>query len=105
MTDEHIISDSPFKGRKIELADTTYVSIFDAIAEEFMRVVFEMEPEDYLITDESTLSDFICFFDGNMAPVYKRIGGAYGLAEADLSSENLHEIFAVVHKMKFGNPA
>jgi len=38
---EHIIPDEPFKGHKVEMADGTYVSIFDAIAEEFMRAVFD----------------------------------------------------------------
>ncbi len=106
MTDEeYIVPDGPLKGHKVELAAQTYVNIFDAIAEEFMRKVFEMEPEDYLITDESRLSDFVCFFDRDLAPVYRKIEGEYGLAEADLPSTNLHEIFALIHRRKYGDPA
>lgn len=105
MTDEeYIVPDWPLNGSKVELAAQTYVSVFEAIAEEFMRNVFEMEPEDYLITDESRLSDFVCFFDRDLAPVYRKIEDVYGLAEADLPSTNLHEIFGLIHKTKCGAP-
>ena len=100
--DEYIVPDGPFKGRKVKIADATYVSIFEGIGEEFMRSVFEMEPGDYLITDESSLSDFVCIFDHNMAPIYRRIQETYGLTAADLPSEILYEIFAFIHKLRHG---
>lgn len=57
--DDKIIRSGPLKGKKIELVPTAGISLFQAIAEEFMSRVFGYEPGDYLITDESSLADFI----------------------------------------------
>lgn len=42
----------------INFADDFYVTQMVKIKEEFFQTVFDMQPSDYYITDESTLSDF-----------------------------------------------
>lgn len=50
---------------QFEQAPTDGIEKYRDIADDFMRRIFEMEPEEYLITDESWLSDFwTCFDDG-----------------------------------------
>jgi hypothetical protein len=99
------VPNRPFKGYRVEMAETTYVSAFDAIAEEFMRVIFGMEPEDYLITDESTLRDFLCIFNRDLTSIYRRIQDEYGIGEADLPSLRLHRIFALIQRRRCGEPS
>ena len=48
----------PSEAKKIEFAPTTGIDAFRAVADDFMRKIFEFEPGDYLITDESMLRDF-----------------------------------------------
>jgi hypothetical protein len=45
----------PFRGKKIELAPTTGIEASPAVPNDFMRKIFEFEPGEYLITDESKL--------------------------------------------------
>ena len=42
-----------FKGKKITFASTDQVEAFKPIADEFMFRVFELEPGEYVISDES----------------------------------------------------
>jgi len=58
MQDEHIIPSGPLKGRRIEWPSRDGVENLQEIATEFMLKVFALEPSEYLITDESHLSDF-----------------------------------------------
>jgi len=53
--DERIITSGPFKGKKIVFAPTTGVDMFPEIMEDFMKRILGFEPEEYLITDESSL--------------------------------------------------
>lgn len=49
----------PFKGKRVELAATTGIERFDDVAEDFMLDVFGFEAGEYLITDLSSLHDFV----------------------------------------------
>ena len=42
----------------ITFADQDLIDQYPEIQAEFMREIFRLEPDDYLITDDSTLSDF-----------------------------------------------
>ncbi len=90
-----------FKGKKFELAPTGGVDLFREIAEDFMQKIFDFSPGEYLITDESSLYDFI---DDEMKDVYRRIQKEYGLDVSDLESANLFEIFKRIHHSKYGTP-
>ena len=56
--DEYIVPSGPLKGKKIQLAPTAGIEMFEGIAEDFMQRIFNLEAGDYLITDESSLHDF-----------------------------------------------
>lgn len=58
-----------------------------------MRLIFSLEPEDYLITDESSLHDFTGVDDTELKGIQKKISQVYNLDVTDLSSGNLLEIF------------
>ena len=59
--DEKIIRSGPFKGKKITFASTDRVEEFKTLADDFMLDVFELEPGDYAISDESAVRDFLSF--------------------------------------------
>ena len=83
----------PFKGKRVKLAATTGIERFDDVAEEFMLNVFGFEAGEYLITDLSSLHDFVGVDDMEFVDILSRIRDAYGLDVADLASGNLMEIF------------
>ena len=83
----------PFKGRRVELAATTGIEGFDDVAEDFMLSVFGFEAGEYLITDLSSLHDFVGVDDLEFVDILSRIRDVYGLDVADLPSGNLIEMF------------
>ena len=97
---ERIIKDGPLKGKRIELASTSGIELFEAIAEEFMRRIFEFEAGDYLITDESSLHDFTGVDDMRLSDIQHKIKEAYGTDVSDLKSVRLLEIFVRIHEGK-----
>ena len=101
--ENNIIPSGPFKGKKIELAPTTSVDLFVEVGEEFMLRVFGFEPGAYLITDESSLADFVDVDDMDMLAIQEKIQGIYGIKVSD--NGDLAEIFARIHKAKYGSPS
>jgi hypothetical protein len=101
---ERIIRSGRFKGKKIELAPTHGVDAFQGIAEEFMTVIFEMDPDSYLITDESSLRDFEGTEDTRLEDIYARIRSVFDIDVRDVRSGNLVEIFARIHRHRYGAP-
>ena len=100
--DETIIQSGPFKGKKIELASTAGIELFEDIAEEFMFRIFGFEAGDYLITDESRLRDFTGVDDMELADIQRRIRSVYGPDVSDVESGNLLEIFVRIHERQSG---
>ncbi len=99
---EHIIQGGPFKGKRIELASTAGIKVFEDIAEDFMLRVFDLEPGEYLITDESSLPDFTGVDDLELADIHRKIHSAFGLDVSDLRSGNLLEIFIRIYQRLSG---
>jgi hypothetical protein len=58
-SNDHRIPIGPFKGKRIEFAPVTRVEMFTDIAEDFMTRIFNFDPGEYLLSDESSLGDFI----------------------------------------------
>jgi len=87
------IDSGPFKGKKIELASTAGVDGLREISEEFMQRIFDFSPGDYLITDGSSLREFVDVFEPDLKDTYKKIRLEYGFDMSYLSSGNLLEIF------------
>ena len=95
--DEYIVPSGPLKGKKIELAPTAGMEMFEGIAEDFMQRIFNLEAGDYLITDESSLHDFTGVDDMKLPDIHHKIQNEYGLDVSDLKLGNLLEIFVRVH--------
>lgn len=93
MSDDRVIQRGPFKGKKIEMARTAGVDLVPEVAEDFMREIFEMEPEDYLISDESELGDFVGVGDETLAAVQARVHRVYGVDASAVPHGNLLGIF------------
>ena len=47
--------------------------MFSEISEDFMNQIFDFEPGDYLISDESILSDFTDLDEIGLGDVHKKI--------------------------------
>jgi len=103
--DDRVIPSGPFKGKKIEFAPTTGVEMFLEIAEDFMEQIFDFEPGEYLITDESSLYDFTGVDDMELIDIQQKIQDVYDLDVSDISSGNLLEIFIRIHHHQFGSPS
>ena len=58
-----VIRNGPVKGKRVELASTTGIESLDNIAEDFMLNVLGFEAGEYLITDLSSLHDFVAVED------------------------------------------
>lgn len=93
--DPKIIPSGPFKGMKFECAPTSGVAMFQTISEDFMKRILDLDSEECLITDESSIFDFVDFTE---AELRKRILEAYSLDISEIKSGNLLEIFQRIHK-------
>ena len=89
----HIIRRGPLKGKKVELASTAGLDSCRDVAELFMSDIFDMEPGDCLLTDESSLRDFVGVDDLELADILSKIADLYGVDVADAKGGNLLEIF------------
>jgi hypothetical protein len=96
--DEYIVPNGPFAGKKVKSASTTGIDKFGDIAEDFMRRIFDLGVNDYLITDESSLWDFALTAD--LSDVHRKIKQEFGLDSIDLKSERLIEVFGKLHEQR-----
>lgn len=89
---DRVIRSGPLRGKKITFASTDRIERFKAIADEFMSRVFELEPGEYMISDESDLLDFVPLVQDS-ADAWDRMKQAYGLEREELASTRLISIF------------
>lgn len=61
-----------------------------------MEDVFDFEPGEHLITDESDVLDFTEMASSDTSQIWKRIKEIYGVALADVGSGRLVNIFAEI---------
>ncbi len=85
-----------FGAKKIEFASTDRVEAAGELADDFMFAIFEFDAGEYLITDESSLSDFTEFGSSNVDPLWKLIEAQYRIDRADVVSERLVDIFEAI---------
>jgi len=102
---DRVIPSGPFKGKKIEYAPSTGVDMFLNISEDFMKKIFNFEPDEYLISDESSLFYFTGLDEMELTDVQKRIQDVYHLDVSDIASGNLLEIFMRIHHSKLAAPS
>ena len=96
--DSKTIISGPFKGKKIEFAPTTGIDRFFGISSEFMKKIFDFEPGEYLITDESSLHDFTGLDEMELSDIQIRIRDEYRIDVSDIESGNLIEICTRIYK-------
>ena len=93
MSEDQVIRSGPFKGKKIEMASTVGVDLVRDVADDFMREIFEMEPDDYAISDESELGDFVGAGEETLGAIQARVRRVYGLDVSGIPHGNLLAIF------------
>ena len=76
---------------KIELASTIKIDKYESLAPDFFEKILDMNRNDCLITDESTLWDF--HGEESNAPFYSKILEEYGVDVSDIERGNLAKIF------------
>ncbi|MBF8248551.1 MAG: hypothetical protein HW374_1351 [Bacteroidetes bacterium] len=91
--DQTIIRKGPLKGKKIEWAPTEGVDSMMHVAIVFMKQIFKLEPDGYLITDETRLRDLTDFGSGDVTPILRKIKRIYGIDVSNIANGNLLEIF------------
>ena len=94
--DDKVITRGPFKGKKITYASRERIEGFAQLADEFMERIFDLEPGEYLITDESDVRDFTEMGSSDTSEIWKCIDESYGIVNADVRSGRLVDIFAEV---------
>lgn len=92
--DDGVISRGRFKGKKITFASTERIEEFAQIASGFMEEIFELLPGDYIISDESDVSDFTGMESSDTSEIWKRISEVYGIEQSDVGSGRFVYIFA-----------
>lgn len=83
---------------KVEFASTRKVEMLVQIAGEFMQEIFDLEPGDYVISDESQLQEFTDFGVSDTLPVWRRIKTFYAVDKTDVGSERLVDIFLAIER-------
>lgn len=94
--DDKVITRGRFKGKKITYASTERIDEFTQLSSEFMEQIFDLEPGEYLISDESDVLDFTDMGSSDASEIWKRITEIYGVSLADVGSGRLVDIFAVI---------
>jgi hypothetical protein len=85
-----------FEGKQVTFAPTDRVDAYPEIATEFMSEIFELEPGDYLITDEADVLDFTPMDESDTTEIWHRIEAAYGITLAEAESGRLAVIFEAI---------
>lgn len=98
--DDKVITRGRFKGKKITFASTERIEEFAKLVDDFMEQVFDFEPGEYLITDESDLLDFTEMGSSDTSEIWKRIEEIYGVALADVGSARLVNIFTEITRRR-----
>jgi hypothetical protein len=90
------VSPGTFDGKKITFASTDEVDASADVASEFMSSVFELDPGDYAISDESDILDFMHFDERSTDDVWARITSLYAVTLSDVGSGRLVDIFRAI---------
>jgi hypothetical protein len=82
-----IVRGNPYAGKNITsitLAPTKRVASLTEPSDTFMKKVLGLAPGDYLITDESRLSDFTAFGSGDISRLLDKIKRIYKIDVSDV---------------------
>ena len=78
------------------IADSDRIDAHEKLVAEFMSSVFDLEPGEYVLTDEARLLDFTDFDSSDTSAIWVRIGSAFGIAAVDARSELLVDIIDAI---------
>jgi len=95
-----MVRGNPYTGKNIKtitLAPTKHVASLTDLSDTFMKNILGLDPGDYLITDESRLSDFTAFGSGDKSRLLDKIKKIYKIDVSDVSKGNLSEIFKKIN--------
>ena len=91
-----ILPRDTFEGNTVTFAPTDKVDAYPEIAAEFMSDIFELDPGDYLITDEADVLDFTPMDESGTTETWRRIEAAYGISFSEVESGRLARIFEAI---------
>jgi hypothetical protein len=94
------LSGDVLSGKRITFAPTDQVESFGVLVNDFMSSIFELEPGEHLITEESDLLDFTPLDSSATTEIWVRITELYGIARSDVSSERLIAILAAIQQKR-----
>ena len=100
MSNDDVISKDQFRDRKITFASTERIEAVAQIAGEFMEGIFELQPGEYVISDEADVRDFTEMASSDTSEIWTRIKGRYGIEESDVGSGRFPDIFAEVARRR-----
>jgi hypothetical protein len=95
-----ILPSDTFDGKPVTLAETDVIDTYPQVAIAFMSEIFELDPGDYLITDEADLLGFTPLDESDTTEIWARIENAYGITESDVGSSLLIRIFEEIEKRR-----
>lgn len=95
-----VIPSGTFTSKQIAVADTDRVDEYQRVASEFMSEIFDLLPDDYAISDESELRDFVSFGNADTSQEWKLIEERYGVVKADVGTESLADIFSFISNVR-----
>ena len=94
------LSSAAFSAKRITFASTEQVESFGELVNEFMSSIFELEPGEHMITDESDLLDFTPLDTSDTSVIWARITEVYGIAPSDVSSKRLISILVAIQQRR-----
>jgi acyl carrier protein len=94
------VSGDVLSGKRITFAPTDQVESFGVLVNDFMSSIFELEPGEHMITDESDLLDFTPLDSSDTTEIWARISELYGIARSDVSSERLIAVLAPIQQKR-----
>jgi hypothetical protein len=92
----------PRPGTKVPVtvASTERVSRLEGLANDFLRRIFELDPENCLLTDESSLFDFT--FGHSLEPVFAKIQLEFGVDASAIERANVADILERIAAKRAG---
>ena len=94
------VSRDVVSGKKITFAPTDQIESFGVLVNDFMSSIFELEPGEHMITDESDLLDFTPLDSSDTTEIWGRLTELYGIASSDVGSERLVAIFTAIQQKR-----
>ena len=89
------------QSKKFEFASTHQIEELDEIANDFMFKLFELMPGEFVISDESKLTDFAEFGSSDTSSIWATINKVYGIDRSYVDSDYLVTLFREIQTRIF----